>query len=141
MTPGTVLFDKEFKFQDGGESPKLLVILNDGTGGFYIFVKATSQRHNKGLSPGCQPKDRFRNFYLPKGSCLFSKATWIQLDEFYEADVNKLFELKMKGQLIYEGCLEEVTVKELLVCSIGSADIAANHERVLEDVLATLVLK
>lgn len=140
MTPGTILFDKDFKFSDGATARKLLVVLNDAACAYYVIVKLTSQRHDKGATLGCQPRDRFQNFYLPQGTCVLSKNSWVMLDEFYETDPNKLFQLKLKGQLEVIGGLDEATTKALLVCAIESLDISDRHAQVLDECLTRLAL-
>ena len=139
MTPGTILFDKDFKFFDGASAPKLLVLLNDGVSGYYIIVKLTSQRHEKGVQPGCQPKDRFQNFYLRQGAGGLPKDSWVMLNEFYEADLGQLLQLKLKGRLEHKGCLEESTLKALIVCAKESLDISDRHAAELDDCLNRLV--
>ncbi len=44
MTPGTILFDTEFVFHDGGTRQKLFVGLNDGSDGYYLCTKPHNQR-------------------------------------------------------------------------------------------------
>jgi hypothetical protein len=133
MTPGTILFDKDFKFFDGESAPKLLV-LNDGGCGYYVVVKLTSQRHEKSVVAGCQPRDRFQNFYLPQGSCGLSKSSWVMLYEFYEFDPHDLAHLKVIGNL------NEPTTKTLLVCAIESLDISDRHAQMLDECLTLLAL-
>ncbi len=141
MTPGTILFDKDFKFSDGETAGKLLVVLNDGSDStYYVIAKLTSQRHDNGTTPGCQPKDRFQNFYLPQGVSVLSKNSWVMLDEFYETDPNKLFQLKLKGQLQVIGVLDETTTKALLVCAIESINIENRYMQVIDDCLTRLAL-
>lgn len=140
MTPGTILFDQDFKFFDGESARKLLIVLNDGECGYYVIVKLTSQRHEKSATPGCQPRDRFQNFYLPQGSCVLSKNSWAMLDEYYETDPNRLFQLKLKGQLEVIGGLGDATTKALLVCAIESLDISDRHAQALNDCLTHLAL-
>lgn len=82
----TILFDEEFQFSDGETGEKLLICLNDGSCGFYIIVKVTSQSTYKGTRFGCQNNDRYPNFFLPEGSCYFKEATWVGLDEYFEFD-------------------------------------------------------
>jgi hypothetical protein len=68
MNPGTLVFDDEFEFSDGSIGEKILVVLNDGSAGFYVTVKTTSKSSHKGITYGCQSSDRYPNFFLPVGS-------------------------------------------------------------------------
>jgi hypothetical protein len=66
LNPGSIFFDEDFKFHDGQAGEKVFLVL--GTLGAVSLVAKTTQ-HGRGVSFGCQPKDRFHNFYLPPGSC------------------------------------------------------------------------
>lgn len=77
MNPGTIIFDNDFIFSDGSKGKKILVILNDGSEGFYIVVKTTSKSAFKGINYGCQATDRYPDFFLPEGSCCLNDNTWI----------------------------------------------------------------
>ena len=140
MTPGTILHDSQFLCHDKTENNKLLVVLNDGSAGFYVLVKTTSKAKKMNSSPGCHPKDFFRNFYIPKGNAGFLENTWVMLNEFYEADYNQLFERKLAGHLAAKGTLPEDVFKSLLICAKDSLDISQAQERILDDTLTALVL-
>jgi hypothetical protein len=79
-----------FRFSDGTTGKKILVILNDGSVGYYIVVKTTSQNTHKSSNEGCQTQDRYPNFFLPQNSCCLKKETWIGLDEFFELTTAEL---------------------------------------------------
>jgi hypothetical protein len=83
MKCGTVYYDETFQFSDGPEGKKLVIVLSE-YGTSWLVVKTTSQPDGKQDSPGCHPKDKIPNFYLPIGSCLFDKNTWIELEEAFE---------------------------------------------------------
>lgn len=54
MTKGTVLFHKEFSFEDGGVADKLLIILNTPSNGDpYICCKTTSKCKYNITKEGC----------------------------------------------------------------------------------------
>lgn len=141
MTPGSVLLDRQFKLSDGSTAPKYIVVLNDGKAGFYVTVRSTSKDKGKGRVAGCQSRDRFRNYFLPKGSCCFAKESWLMLNEFHEFDKNQLIAAKMSGRLEYINCLPDSLIKSLLVCAKESNDIMARHEQALDDVLTELALQ
>jgi hypothetical protein len=42
MTHGTILHDPEFRFKDGEIGNKLFIVLNDGSAGFYVTVRTTT---------------------------------------------------------------------------------------------------
>ena len=81
MNPGTIFCDHKFKFDDGTTKKKFIIILNDGNSGFYVVVKVTSKDSCKGYQFGCQLKDRYPNFFLPRNGCGFPKNTWVELEQ------------------------------------------------------------
>lgn len=131
MTPGTFLFDRHFKFQDGKTGEKIFIVLNDGLSGKYVGLKTTSRGHRYGIQHGCQAMDRFQNFFLVKGSCCLSDNTWIQLDSFYEFQTPKLIELVMKGSIMRIGTLDNEHTEKLLICATHSDDISAFQEQMV----------
>lgn len=141
MTPGSILHDPQFLCHDKTQQNKLLVVLNDGAAGRYILVKTTSVSKDKASStPGCHPKDRFRNFYIPQGQSDFRVDTWIMLNEFYEFDRNELLKRSLSGFMQIKGRLPETLVKSLLVCAKESLDITPAQEASLDETLTMLAL-
>ncbi|HZS09218.1 MAG TPA: hypothetical protein VFD58_30565 [Blastocatellia bacterium] len=142
MTTGSILFDREFRFQDGAIGEKLFVLLNDGTVGYYIVVPTTSQQHNKGKRPGCQPADFPCNFYIPEGECDLGKNTWVILQKYYEypSDFAELFARRQSGRLKFICTLPETLIKQLLNCAKNSQDIEIRYEAIVDDELNKYVL-
>jgi len=64
MTPGTLLVYDNFRFSDGTTGKKILVILNDGSVGYYIVVKTTSKNTHKSSNEGCQTQERYPNLVV-----------------------------------------------------------------------------
>lgn len=138
MKPGTVLFDNNFKFKDGKRGKKFLIVLNDGTPGYYIVVKTTSISNYKGNTYGCQINDRYPNFFLPHGSCAFEKHTWIILTQYYEFTTYKLLAKNFDGELNIIFYLPEDITIEILNCALDSEDIILSHEKILTDMVKQL---
>lgn len=124
MTPGTVLFDKQFKFKDGKVGEKLVVVLTDGTCGDYLTVKTTSKQRSKNKKAGCQTNDFPPNYYLPANSCGFKGESWILLEEVYELDLNAILQKKKDGILVVKDCLSRDLIRDILLCAMDSQDIA-----------------
>lgn len=124
MTPGTILFDRQFVFHDGATGEKLLVVLTDGGGGSYIVVKTTSNGHRYGLEFGCQLNTRFPCYFLPRGSCCLNDNSWLCLDEFYEFEKGALIQRVMERRVDRIGVLPEDLTLELIGCAMGSEDIS-----------------
>jgi hypothetical protein len=133
MVPGTILFDRRFRFHDGAIGEKLFVVLNDGRSGTYITVKTTSQDARYGVSYGCQVTARFPHFFLPRGSCCLNGHTWLCLDEFYELDAERLIRQVTNMRINRIGVLPEEVTREIQGCAISCDDISrAQADRLLE---------
>lgn len=127
MTPGSVWFDAEFHFHDGETGEKLFVALGNA-GLTYLVAKTTSQQHGRGTDFGCQPSDRFPNFFLPPGSCYLKKPTWICLDEFYEFDARSVMRKQLSGQVKPVCTLPNEIARLVQDCAMLSLDITpAQH--------------
>ena len=134
MTPGSVFFDQQFSFHDGESGEKLFVILG-WDNGIAIVAKTTSQQHGRGTTFGCQPKDRFHNFYLPQNSCYFRKCTWVCLDEFYELNAVEVLQKRFSG-LINPVCnLTNEMLRELQDCALESDDLSGRQESIIRSSL------
>ncbi|MFW2042678.1 hypothetical protein ACG94V_21140 [Acinetobacter sp. ULE_I001] len=134
MTPGSVFFDQQFSFHDGESGEKLFVILGWDSG-IAIVAKTTSQQHGRGTTFGCQPADRFHNFYLPQHSCYFKKCTWVCLNEFYELNAVEVLQKRFAG-LINPVCdLTEEMIRKLQDCALESDDLSGKHEKIIRSSL------
>lgn len=110
MTPGTVLFDAQFRFSDGTLGQKILVLLNDGTDGVYVVIKTTSKDKHKRRKFGCQTSDRYPNFYVPSGKCCLRGESWLMLDQFFEFHRQDLLTKRFAGQLNPLGVLPDIVL-------------------------------
>jgi len=121
MNPGSVFFDEEFAFQDGETGEKLFVVL--GTVDMVsVVAKTTSRQHGRGTQYGCQPKDRFHNFYLPDKCCRIRGSTWVCLDELYELDGVKMLKKRYDGK-IKPVCTIDDHLRQIQDCALSSVDI------------------
>ena len=125
MTPGTILFDKNFVFKDGKKGKKLFVVLNDGSNEIYVCVKTTSKNHRYGIVAGCQALDRFPSFFVPRDASCLEENTWIQLEVFYEFGKAELIEKVLSGKIVQIGTLNGNLIRKLLVCATHSEDVTA----------------
>jgi hypothetical protein len=134
LRAGSILFDRRFEFKDGTFGSKLIVILGCDKG-IALAVKTTSKIHGRGIQYGCQPNDRFHNFYLPAKSCYLSQPTWICLDEFYELQLNTLLSKRFSGQINPLCMLDDAHITLLLQCSLLSQDITPHQEAIIRKTL------
>ena len=136
MTPGTILHHQKFTFSDGTEGNKLLVLLTDLVEGyFYVVAKTTSKDHRKGKNPGCQHKDIYPNYFIPKGTSTFLTDTWIGLNEFYEFKSTELIQRHFSGDIKPLGNLAIPLTKNLLNCTLKSEDITLRQESAIKNAL------
>jgi len=115
IVKGDILFNKKFIYETGATDEKLLVILNSPSQGEpFLFVKTTSQQHDKPKTPGCI-EDRHRSlFHIPAKKDFFRDDTWVQIYSFEamdhdyivsHPDINKIGSLKPKTINGIMGCL------------------------------------
>jgi hypothetical protein len=136
VTPGTFLFDGNFRFHDGSDGRKIFVVLNNGLSGEYLAAKTTSRGDRYGIQHGCQILDRFPNFYFVKGSCFLKDHTWVQLDTFYEFDAAELIQKVMAGHINRIGVIDRAQAMQLLSCASHSEDISRYQESIISRALA-----
>ncbi len=129
MTPGTILHDQKFPFSDGSTGNKLVILLTSLTDSyFYIGAKTTSKDKHKGKNAGCQHKDIYPNFFIPKGTSSFPIDTWVSLDEFYEFKHTELIQRHFSGEIKTIGTLDNKLTIKLLNCALQSEDISSHQE-------------
>jgi hypothetical protein len=124
MVPGTILFDRNFRFHDGQTGEKIFVVLTDGRSGTYVTVKTTSQDSRYTFVYGCQVMHRFPHFYLPKGSSCLEKQTWLCLGEFYEFKAAELIARVTDDHIRRMGVLSGEITREVQGCVLNSDDIS-----------------
>lgn len=129
-TLGSIFFDEEFTFLDGGSSPKLFVILGTQDG-VSLVVKTTSNGRLYLNDYGCQSVARFPAFFLPQGSCFLSKHTWLCLGEFYEFTCDQLFRDMVSGKIRRMGELSQQLVGEVMDCALGCEDATDHHVSII----------
>lgn len=83
---GKVYHNPKFKFHDGEEGNKLLILLNTPINDEeYLFVKTTSQEEKRAKKPGCwkHPIYNQGEYFIPKGSTFFNEETWVVVSDIY----------------------------------------------------------
>ena len=141
MTPGTILFDRNFQFKDGELGEKIFIVLNDGMRGFYVAVKTTSKGRLFGNLHGCQVTERYPNFLLTLGCCILEKRTWVQLDTFFDFVSGGLMEKVVTNQIQRIGILGDELTRELLVCITHAEDLTTAQENEIQFTLKGLHTK
>lgn len=138
MNCGTVLYDTNFQFRNGTTIDKLLIVLCE-FGTDQLILTTTSQRHTKGMTPGCQSADRFPSYFLPKGSCWFDKDTWVELHQIHELDSNVLEYKKHRRTIVeHKNALTSELMKKIIDCTLQSRFIEEFYLEILRGVRSKL---
>jgi hypothetical protein len=137
LNPGSIFFDEDFQFHDGQTGEKLFLVL--GTfGSVSLVAKTTSKQHGRGSVFGCQPNDRFHNFYLPPGSCYLKTSTWICLDEFYELQHKVMLQKRFDGKVKPVCNLIPTLLRQIQDCALISLDITSAQHVIVSACLASV---
>jgi hypothetical protein len=131
MNPGSVFFDEEFAFHDGQTGEKLFVVLGTANS-ISVVAKTTSKQHGRGTVFGCQPADRFHNFYLPPKSCYLKTSTWVCLDEFFELNATRALQKKFVGKIKPVCVLDDKIIRDIQECAIISVDISSSQMQIIK---------
>jgi hypothetical protein len=123
------LYSPRFEFKDGGQSPKLFVVLNDPTqtdpG---LVLRTTSKDKGRRLGPGCFSKEGY--YVVPAGHDWFRDTTWVLL-EVYEYDFKRELTEHFKGNLETKSSLREETLRAIINCLKRTEDITSYHLTIL----------
>lgn len=85
--PGAILNDRNFEFPDGETGNKLFIILTDGSRGYYVVARTTTNDNDRSKIKGCNLDDRRPGYFIPQNESIFDDDTWICLN--YLTDFNK----------------------------------------------------
>jgi hypothetical protein len=130
MTPGTILFHRQFVFKDGGAADKYLVVLAQ-TANELLVAKTTSKGTNYRLDHGCQAGNYFAAFLLTAGCCCLPLNTWICFNEFYELDFTSIQSGIVSGSIRQFGALLPDLTKDVQFCAVNTDDIATHQEALI----------
>ncbi|MCS5710434.1 hypothetical protein [Candidatus Berkiella aquae] len=141
MRPGQVLIDDQFVTSDGSVLKKYCVVLAQISTNKYILVKTTSRERRYSNAPKCQLHPNFHCYHIPNGSepTCFSKATWIQLDEFYETEISSVIQKGIEKIIRKTDVISKANLKALLICATHSQDITPEQERILNTTISALI--
>lgn len=131
MKPGDVLFHKDYKFDDGDTSDKLLIVLAAAPPHEVMVVLTTSQQHRRELRDGCHtnPGQSYFTFNANPGG--FKKTTWVLLTP--RLMFVRALELKMdSGQVKPVQSLRETDLRAVINCLKKSDDVSPFHLSLLK---------
>jgi hypothetical protein len=118
-------FDKDKP--DGAEiKPKYLLVIGAKQGNDCLMILATTQRHRKDFTPGCNAKDGY--YYIPAvAKEFFKENTWLLLNEPKVASAAELVRLGLTKQVEVRGVLRNELVRAVINCLRRSEDIGDVH--------------
>lgn len=120
---GAVLFCEDFKFEDGGQSDKLLVVLGAKPGKNVIAALCTSKPQRGVSKEGCFAE---KSIYHCKagGKNGWPKDTWIQLYRLVELSAAELLKLALeKKKLETRANLPRETAAAIRNCAKQTQDV------------------
>ena len=117
---GAILGWKEFPFDDGGKSDKLLIVLGAQAGKNYLAILTTSQSHGRKAIPGCHAEDGY--FFIGAGSHEFLKDTWLELYRPQEMSAATVLKGNLSGDIWVVANLRQQIANEIRNCLKRSPD-------------------
>ncbi len=132
---GTIVGWNKYKFPDGSESDKQLIILGSKQSQNIIAVLTTSKPRGRKPTPGCNAREGY--FFIAAGGAeRFSKDTWVVINdpqEIIRAEFEaKLNEVMSKRDIWPERDLSSQCVNAIRNCLKQLIDISAHHLSLLE---------
>lgn len=111
ISVGCILHWKGFKFTDGAEADKYLVVVGAKPGSNYLAIVATSKQRKRSTQPGGNPQGGY--YHIPGGGKdWFPKDTWLLFEEPREISA---------AELVREGLAKNITVEGYLRHDIANA--------------------
>lgn len=138
-TRGAIFFHPNFEFKNGDIGRKLILLLNTPSKNEpYLFVKTTSQRKDKPLSPGCI-KERSL-FFIPANTFFLKENTWVVLYERYPIRPNDVANNRVLKLI---GHLDSKALDKIIDCLFAAEDddIPPIHRKLLRPALHASILK
>ncbi|MDP1536750.1 MAG: hypothetical protein Q8L95_06160 [Burkholderiales bacterium] len=130
MTPGSVVFFKDFTFHDGDHADKFLIVLNDGNKRPYLVLKTTSRQKSRPNKEGCHSSKGC--YFLPAKRDWFRMDTWILLYEPYEIDAAAFLKAKFSGDAEIKASLKPDLVRAIINCFARADDCSEHHLSLLK---------
>lgn len=126
MNPGSVLFYRNFTFEDGAQSDKLLVTLSPIVRDKILAVKTTSRQRKRPLKDGCHPSGYESVFTFNANQAGFKTTTWIILTP-YILNVADLLQKRTSGDVSVKFELRTTDLRAIINCLKKSDDVSINH--------------
>jgi len=133
MTPGELFYWPQHKFDDGGTSDKLLIILNTQRNGVHLAAYTTSQGVKRGWSEeeGCMAEDEI--YFIREGTNGFISPTWVQLYRLQEYEVDRLENQVISGRIKSLRQLSDNLRRAIVNCYKRTDSFSEYHGWLLEE--------
>lgn len=131
MTPGAVLFHRQFVFADGASADKYLVVLA-ASDSHLLVAKTTSNGTYYRSDHGCQAGSRFAAFLLTRGCCCLPLSTWICFNDFYELSLTRVQGGVIDGSIRQFGMLDKELTRSVQFCAVDTDDVSEAQRQLIE---------
>lgn len=138
ICPGTILHCQNYQFDDGETRDKYLIVLNDGSCGYYLYVETTSKMHDKGIIFGCQPNDRQPNFFLLPHCGYFQLNTWIMFNHFKKRSLEYFHGCLVNKTMTRKRIFNKEMARQIIDCATDSDDIENADRNVLFEIIRSI---
>jgi hypothetical protein len=131
MHKGEVVYCPKYKFDNGGESDKLIINLNNPLAGEpYVVLLVTSQQKFRINRSGCFSVEGY--YVISKGEDFFDKDfTWVLFNTVKEFELKEELRESWKGNFITVGHLKTTTISAIINCFKRSNFITKYQESLL----------
>ncbi len=130
ISPGCILHWEGFKFEDGGEANKFLVMVGVHPDRNYAAIIATSKRHNKIAKPGGNPAGGY--YHIPGGGKDWFKIdTWLMFDRVIELSPAELVKETLAGRVTIKGNLRPDIANAICNAMRKCDDVSGYHRALL----------
>lgn len=127
---GAVLDWDKFRFKDGTEKDKLLIVLGCKQGRDVLMVLATSKRHYRNLREGCHATAGYF-FISAKMKWFFSEDTWVLLSDPVVLSAQEIVRAGfLKQARVLYNFSDEIT-RALCNCLAKGIDVSDYHRSLI----------
>ena len=135
---GEVYHYPAYRFPDGDQDDKFVVLLGQIPGGDWILGRTTSRQHGRPTVPPCNQASGYPSFYIGPLQGVFPRPTWIALDRFDDHDQVDLETKITCGEVTLIGNLPLPVLCAVLACARGADDTTQLQANAMSDVRAIL---
>jgi hypothetical protein len=130
IIPGCILHWEGFKFPDGAEADKFLVLVGTQSGSNYLAIIATSKRKQKGTTPGGNVEGGY--YFIPGGGKdWFPLDTWLLFEEPREISPAELVKEVLAKRLQVKGHLRHDIANGICNTMRRCKDVSEAHKSLL----------